>query len=142
MPQAKNGDTVLVHYVGSFPDGEVFDCSTGKDPLQFVLGAGSVIAGFDSGVLGMSVGDSKTIEIPAEDAYGPRRKEMVFRVGTEQLPPGMEVQVGQRLRMGQPDGRDINVLVTALTDDSITLDANHPMAGKDLVFELHLVEIA
>jgi peptidylprolyl isomerase len=141
MPQAKTGDTVRLHYVGSLPDGDVFDSSTGREPLEFVLGAGSVIAGFDDGVLGMSPGESKTVEIPADRAYGPRYEERVFDVEKARLPHDLQVEVGQQLRMGQPDGRSVTVTVTSVTPNSITLDGNHPLAGKDLVFEVQLVEI-
>jgi peptidylprolyl isomerase len=141
MQQAKRGDTVSVHYKGTLDDGTVFDSSEGGDPISFTLGGGEVIPGFDTAVEGMSVGDEKTQRIDSENAYGPRRDELVFRVGREQLPDGSEVAVGDVLRIGFPDGSSAAVQVAQMDDASLTLDANHPLAGKDLTFELRLVAI-
>jgi peptidylprolyl isomerase len=141
MQQAKRGDTVHVHYRGTFDDGTEFDSSEGNEPIVFTIGAGDVIPGFESAVEGMATGDRKTEHIAADEAYGERRDELVFTVGRDQLPPGDGVSVGDVLRVGFPDGSNATVQVAALDDDSVTLDANHPLAGKDLTFELELVSI-
>lgn len=141
MTQAHTGDTVRVHYTGKLGDGEVFDSSRDRDPLEFTLGGGQVIAGFDDAVTGMKPGDEKTVTIPAEQAYGPRRDEMVGEVPRAQFPPNIEPQVGQQLQM-QQNGQNFVVTVADVSDEVVRLDANHPLAGKDLTFELELVEIA
>lgn len=141
MQQAKQGDTVLVHYRGTLDDGSEFDSSAGTDPLSFTIGAGEVIPGFEQALEGMETGEKKTQHIPAAEAYGERRDELVFEVGREQMPEGNEIEVGDMLRVGFPDGSSANVQVTALDDQSVTLDANHPLAGKNLTFELELVKI-
>lgn len=141
MPAAMSGDTVRIHYTGRLADGTVFDSSDGREPLAFTLGAGQVIAGFDQGVTGMEVGDTKTIEIPAADAYGDRNDDMALTVGRDQFPPGLDPEVGQPLQLGMDDGQTMQVTVTEVTEDSVTLDANHPLAGKDLIFDLELVGI-
>jgi peptidylprolyl isomerase len=142
MTQAKQGDTVKVHYTGKLDDGTVFDSSVERGPLEFTLGAGNVIAGFEQAVTGMSQGESKTVTIPSEEAYGPHRPEMEVQVGREQFPPDLKPQVGQQLQVKQGDGEVLIVLVTELTGDKVTLDANHPLAGKDLTFEIELLEVA
>src|SRR5215211_4630220 len=131
MSQAKHGDTVRVHYTGTLEDGQEFDSSRGLDPLTFTIGAGAVIQGFDDAVTGMSEGDEKRVTIPAENAYGPRRAE---------LPPDLELEEGAQLRMEQGD-QSVVVTVRALDDETVTLDANHPLAGEALTFDLRLVEI-
>lgn len=141
MTQAKRGDTVRVHYRGTLDDGTEFDSSAGSDPIVFTIGAGQVIPGFESAVEGMSAGDRKTERIEAENAYGGRRDELVFTVGREQMPDGADVEVGDMLRVGFPDGSSAAVQVAAMDDQSVTLDANHPLAGKNLTFELELVAI-
>lgn len=141
MAQAHTGDTVRVHYTGKLGDGEVFDSSRDRDPLEFTLGGGQVIAGFDDAVTGMQPGDEKTVTIPAEQAYGPRRDEMVGEVPRAQFPPNIEPKVGQQLQM-QQNGQNFVVTVADVSDEVVRLDANHPLAGKDLTFELELVEIA
>ena len=141
MQTAKRGDTVSVHYKGTLDDGTIFDSSEGGDPLSFRLGEGEVIPGFETAVEGMSIGDAKTERIDAENAYGPHRDELVFRVRREQLPDGSEIELGDLLRIGFPDGSTANVQVAEMDDASVTLDANHPLAGKDLTFELRLVAI-
>ena len=141
MAQAKQGDEVKVNYTGRFDDGTVFDTSKGRDPLAFTIGGGQVIPGFDAAVDGMTVGDSKTITIPCADAYGPYREDMVLNVPREQLPEGLDPEVGQQLQMGQSQENMLVVSVTEVAEDSITLDANHPLAGKDLTFDLELVAI-
>ena len=149
MAQAKSGDTVKVHYTGRLDDGSVFDssecaddncgCETG--PLEFTLGGGQVIPGFDRAVEGMRIGETKTVTIPVTDAYGLRQDELVAQVPRSDLPPGMNPEVGQQLEVTQEDGNSFPVLVIEVTDDSITLDANHPLAGRDLTFDLKLVSI-
>ena len=141
MSQAKKGDEVKVNYTGRLDDGTVFDTSEGREPLVFTVGSGQVIGGFDSAVDGMVVGDSKTITIPCDEAYGPYREDMVLNVPREQFPEGLDPQVGQQLQMGQSEENTLIVAVTAVDDASITLDANHPLAGKDLTFEVELVAI-
>ena len=141
MQQAKRGDTVAVHYKGTLDDGTIFDSSEGGDPISFTIGGGEVIPGFETAIEGMSIGDEKTEKIESGNAYGPRRDELVFRVGREQLPDGSDVEVGDVLRIGFPDGSSAAVKVAEMDDASLTLDANHPLAGKDLTFELRLVSI-
>ena len=138
---AKNGDTVKVHYTGTLEDGTVFDSSMEGEPLEFTLGAGKMIPGFEDAITGMQVGQSKTLTIPAEEAYGPRRADRVFLVEREQLPEGLNPQVGQRLQMLQTEGPTITVIVTEVFETAIVVDANHPLAGKDLTFEIELLEI-
>ncbi|HEX7756992.1 MAG TPA: peptidylprolyl isomerase [Niabella sp.] len=141
MQQAKKGDKVKVHYHGKLTTGETFDSSEGKDPLPFEIGSGMVIKGFDEGVTGMTVGEKKTITIPADEAYGPVNPDMVIEMPKDRLPEDMEVEVGMPLVMSDPQGQQFQVVVKELSDDKIVLDANHPLAGKDLVFDLELVEI-
>ncbi|MFC2020289.1 peptidylprolyl isomerase [Chloroflexota bacterium] len=141
MTQAENGNIVQVHYTGKLKDGTIFDSSTGREPLQFTLGAGQMIPGFDQAVLGMKIGESKTVTIPAEDAYGPSRDDLILVVPHEELPEGLNPRVGQPLQMTMEDGRSIDVIITEVSETTITLDANHSLAGKDLIFEIELVEI-
>lgn len=140
MAQAKQGDTVRVHYTGTLDDGQQFDSSRGLDPLTFTLGEGSVIQGFDDAVAGMAVGDEKRVTIPAAEAYGPRRDELTLTLPRAELPPDLEIEEGSQLRMEQGD-QSVVVTVRQLDDDSVTLDANHPLAGQALTFDLELVEI-
>lgn len=140
MEQAKQGDTVRVHYTGTLDDGQEFDSSRGLDPLTFTLGTGSVIPGFDDAVTGMAVGDEKRVTIPAEDAYGPRRDELTLALPRAELPPDLELEEGTQLRMEQGE-QSLVVTVRALDDETVTLDANHPLAGEALTFDLRLVEI-
>jgi peptidylprolyl isomerase len=141
MSQAKDKDTVKVHYTGKLEDGSVFDSSTGREPLEFTLGTGSVIPGFDQGIVGMAIGETKTITITPDDAYGPLRKELVIEVKKSDIPGEIDTSVGQRLQIPQPEGQPIPVVITEETDETITLDANHPLAGKTLIFDIELVEI-
>ncbi len=142
MKNVKKGDKVKVHYTGTFDDGTVFDTSVERNqPLEFTIGKSEVIAGFENAVLGMEVGDSKTTDIPAAQAYGTTREEMIFSVPKTNIPPDVKPEVGQQLAVKQQDGNTIPVTVTEIKDDAITIDANHPLAGKDLTFEIKLVEI-
>lgn len=138
---AKDGDTVKVHYTGTLDDGTVFDTSVEREPLEFTLGEGKVIPGFEKAVKGMKVGQSKTATIPVEKAYGPYRDDLVIAIEHTQLPENLNPEVGQRLQMQQANGRLSVVIVTDVSEKTITVDANHPMAGKDLTFELKLVEV-
>jgi len=141
MAEARYGDTVRVHYTGRLADGTVFDTSLGQEPMEFTLGAGQVIPGFEEAVVGMNPGESKTVEVPAEQAYGPHREELVLEIDRRQVPPNLELEVGQQLVLRQAPDRLIRVTVADLSETTVTLDANHPLAGKDLTFEIQLVEI-
>lgn len=134
---AKAGDTVKVHYTGKFTDGTQFDSSAGKEPLQFALGSGQVIPGFDEAVTDMKVGEKKTVTIPVDKAYGPHDDSLVFDVPRDELPANITPQVGMQLSTSN----GMTVTIIEVTESSVKLDANHPMAGKDLVFDLELVEI-
>ncbi|HSJ29864.1 MAG TPA: peptidylprolyl isomerase [Longimicrobiales bacterium] len=140
MASAKSGDTVRVHYTGKLEDGSVFDSSDGRDPLEFTVGSGQVIPGFDQAVTGMSPGDERQVKIPAAEAYGDRKDDLVIVVERAQLPPDIDPAVGQQLQLSQ-EGRAFVVTVADVNERSITLDANHPLAGEDLTFDLQLVEI-
>jgi len=141
VTEAKLGDTVRVHYTGKLEDGTVFDSSLDRDPVEFTLGAGQVIPGFEQAVVGMSPGESKTVEVPADQAYGPYREELVQEIDRELVPADLKLEVGQQLALRLSPGRSIRVTVTKITESKVTLDANHPLAGKDLTFDLQLVEI-
>lgn len=142
MQQAKKGDVVRVHYVGTFVDGEVFDSSRSRnEPIEFQVGAGMMIKGFDDAVLGMKLEENKKVMIPANEAYGEYSEENHIPFELSQIPAGMEPQIGDMLNLQDNQGHNIPVLVHEITDTHIILDANHPMAGKDLVFEIELVEI-
>ena len=141
MSKAKSGDTVKVNYIGKLKDGSIFDTSENKDPLQFKIGAGQVIPGFEQAVLGMEPGDSKDIEISANDAYGPYNDKLVVKVPKDKIPAKLNPLKGQQLRLQQPDGNDLIVKVKDIDDKDITLDANHQLAGQDLLFNVQLVEI-
>lgn len=142
MTQAKSGDTVRIHYTGTLNDGSTFDSSAGRDPLEFTLGSGQVIPGFDTGVTGMSIGEKKTINIPAENAYGEVDPDARQAVPRDQIPADIPLEIGTMLQMQAPTGQVVQVAVIEVTETEVTLDANHPLAGKDLNFELELVEIA
>lgn len=141
MQQVKSGDTVKVHYSGRLTDGTTFDSSAGREPLQFEVGGGMVIAGFDSGVMGMQVGDKKTIEIPVLEAYGPKNADMIVAFPASEFPQDMDLEVGMRLNMTNSEGHVIPVVITEIGAENVMLDANHPLAGEDLVFDIELVEI-
>ncbi len=141
MSIAKAGDQVAVHYTGKHTDGSIFDSSEGKTPLEFQIGSGMVIKGFDDGVTGMSIGDKKTIVIPAAEAYGEYSPESTVSMERTQIPSHIELVLGSSLNMHQDGGQMIEVVITELTETHVTLDANHPLAGKDLTFDLELVSI-
>lgn len=141
MTEAAHGDTVNIHYTGKFTDGTVFDSSSGREPLAFELGSGQVIPGLDKAMRGMTVGAKKTIDIPADEAYGPHHPEGVQQVQRDQLPQEIETKVGTQLQATGADGQTINLTIVEESDDVITMDANHPLAGKDLVFDVELVSI-
>ncbi len=142
MAQAKRGNVVKVHYVGMFEDGMIFDTSREREPLPFTIGEGEVIPGFEEAVVGMNPGESKKVVLSAENAYGPRHEEMVLMVDRQNLPEGLEPEVGQQYQIPQSDGQSIIVTVTETSESSVTLDGNHPLAGKELTFEIELIEIA
>lgn len=141
MQQAKSGDTVKVHYHGRLTSGETFDSSAGREPLEFEVGGGMVIKGFDDGVTGMAIGEKKTITIPADEAYGARQEEMMVEFPINQFPPDLKPELGMPLTMTTAQGHPVQVVIAEIKEESVVLDANHPLAGKDLVFDLELVEI-
>jgi FKBP-type peptidyl-prolyl cis-trans isomerase 2 len=141
MQQVKSGDKVKVHYHGRLTNGETFDSSEGRAPLEFEVGSGMVIKGFDEGVTGMSVGDKKTINIPVDEAYGPKSEDMMIDMPKDRFPDDMEIEKGMQLMMSNDSGQNFQVTVSEIKTDSVVLDANHPLAGQDLVFDLELVEI-
>ena len=141
MSAAKKGDKVQVHYKGTLTDGSVFDSSEGREPLEFELGTGQVIPGFENAVEGMTVGEEKTVNIPVDEAYGPHHPEMMLDVERTQLPPDMEPQVGLMLQVTTEQGQVAHMTIAEVGETTIKLDGNHPLAGKDLTFELNLVKI-
>ena len=141
MQQVKSGDKVKVHYHGKLTSGETFDSSEGRDPLEFEVGAGMVIKGFDDGVTGMSVGDKKTVNIPVEEAYSPRNDEMLVEFPKDRLPADLQIEEGLPLMMSNETGQQFQVVVVEVKEDAVLLDANHPLAGQDLIFDIELVEI-
>jgi len=141
MSEAKNGSLVKVHYTGKLDDGTQFDSSAGGNPLEFTVGKGEVIPGFEEAIVGMNVGDKKTVEISPEQAYGDHRDDRVLQMEKEKLPDNIDPQVGIRLQAKQPDDSVITFTVTDVSKDTVTLDANHPLAGKNLVFDIELVDV-
>jgi peptidylprolyl isomerase len=141
MQQVKNGDKVKVHYHGKLRSGETFDSSQGRDPLEFTVGNGDVIKGFDQGVMGMQPGDKKTVEIDVNDAYGEKQQEMLIEFPKAQFPPEMQPEEGMQLMMNNGAGQQFPVTIAEVRDETVLLDANHPLAGQDLIFDLELVEI-
>ena len=141
MTQAKNGDRVKIHYTGKLQDGTVFDTSSDREPLQFNIGTGQVIPGFEEAVTGMKVGEKKTTLIPCDKAYGERDPSLVMVVDRNHVPPEIDPEVGQRLQVGSPSGELLAVTIVEVNDENITLDANPPLAGEDLSFDIELVEI-
>jgi FKBP-type peptidyl-prolyl cis-trans isomerase 2 len=142
MTQAKTGDTVRVHYTGTLTDGTEFDSSRGRDPLEFQLGEGSVIPGFEKAVLGMSPGDTKTVTLPADAAYGARDDHLKQDVPRSAIPDEIELEKGMMLHARSPEGQNLSLTVLSFDDDKVTIDGNHPLAGRDLTFNLELVAIA
>lgn len=141
MAQVKSGDKVRVHYHGKLTDGSTFDSSEGREPLEFEVGSGSVIPGFDQGVTGMSVGEKKTINIPVEEAYGPKQEELIMEFPRDRFPADMVPEVGMQLNMSNGAGQNFPVVIREVQEETVSLDANHPLAGEELVFDLELVEI-
>jgi FKBP-type peptidyl-prolyl cis-trans isomerase 2 len=141
LSKVKDGNTVKVHYTGTLKDGSVFDTSAEREPLEFKLGEGQLIPGFEKAVIGMEEGESTKIDIPVKEAYGEAREDLIINVPKDQLPDDVEPEVGMQLQVNQPDGQPVPVRVAEITDDELTLDANHPLAGKDLSFEIEVVEI-
>lgn len=138
---AKVGDSVQVHYTGRLEDGSEFDSSTGREPLAFTLGQGNLIAGFEQAVVGMAQGETKTVTVPADQAYGARNEDMVQKVERETIPDEIDLRLGLRLQAQGPDGQAVALTVVGMDDDYVTLDANHPLAGKDLTFDIEVVAI-
>ncbi len=141
MSQVKENDTVKVHYTGKLNNGQIFDSSVEREPLEFTLGKGQIIPGFEQGILNMKVNEKKTVEIPYTEAYGEVKNELFHEIGKEQLPQEMQVEVGMGLVSKAPDGSERQLIVAEVKEETIIVDANHPLAGKDLVFELEVVEI-
>lgn len=141
MTKAAQDSTVLLHYTGTLEDGTEFDSSRGGDPLQFTVGGGEVIPGFEEAVVGMAPGETKTFTIPADEAYGPRRDDLVMQVARDQFPPEIDFAVGQQYPVEVNEGQVVLVTVAALDSETVTLDANHPLAGKDLTFAVEVVTV-
>ncbi len=139
--QAKNGDKIKIHYTLKVDDGEVVESSAGSAPLEFTLGEGKMIRGFEKGVIGMKQGESKTITVLPEEGYGHHEDKKVFELTREKVPQGLDPQVGRSIRLHRPDGQSFNVTVLDITEKGFKMDANHPLAGKKLIFDLELVEI-
>ncbi|RJQ53167.1 MAG: peptidylprolyl isomerase [Actinobacteria bacterium] len=142
MEQAKQGSVVKVHYTGKLKDGTVFDTSQEGTPLSFRLGEGQIIPGFEKAVEGMQPGQTKTTTIPVDEAYGPYREDLRLRVKRDQFPPNLQPEVGQHLQVSLDNGETLDVTVSEVGGETVTLDANHPLAGKDLVFDIQLLEVA
>ncbi len=141
MQQVKNGDKVKVHYHGKLTDGSTFDSSEGREPLEFEVGSGAVIPGFDAGVTGMEVGQKKTVTIPVDEAYGPKQDDMIMEFPRDRFPEDMVPEIGMQLNMSNGAGQNFPVVISEVQETTVMLDANHPLAGEDLVFDLELVEI-
>lgn len=141
MTDVKTGDVVRLHYTGTLTDGSVFDSSQGRDPLEFEVGSGQIIPGLDAALPGMSVGEQKVVEVPCDMAYGPHHPQGRQPVPRSQIPPDMDVALGMQLEMRTPEGQSMPVTVVELSEAEVVLDANHPLAGKDLTFAIELVEI-
>ena len=142
MAQAKTGDTVKVHYTGKLDDGTTFDTSADREPMEFTIGQGQLIPDFEEAVIGMNPDESKTIQIPADKAYGPYREDMVMKIERDRLPADLEPKVDQKLQMSHPNGQATVVTIIEVNESQVTLDGNHPLAGKDLTFDIRLTEIA
>ncbi|MBK1620371.1 peptidylprolyl isomerase [Lamprobacter modestohalophilus] len=142
MTEAKSGDTVKVHYTGTLTDGTEFDSSRGQEPLEFTLGQGQMISGFEEAVVGMTLGENKTITIASGEAYGERNESMVQQVPRTAIPPEIKLAQGMLLQAQGPDGETLQFTVADFNDEEVTVDGNHPLAGRDLTFQLELVQIA
>jgi len=142
MAQAKAGDTVKVHYTGKLDNGKVFYSSAQHAPLQFTIGEGKTIPGFEQAVIGMKPGESKCIIVESADAYGPHHEEMILKIGRDKIPTDLNPEIGERLQICQKNGQTIPVTVTDISESSVTLDANHPLAGEDVTFDIRLMEIS
>jgi FKBP-type peptidyl-prolyl cis-trans isomerase 2 len=141
MGQVKNGDTVKMHYTGKLKSGKVFDTSKDRQPFEFIVGSVTLVPGLEKGIIGMEIGESKTIEIPPEEAFGNRYEELVVELSKSEFPDYITPKIGQRLQLRRPDGQIITVTVIDLNEDTVTLDGNHPLAGYTLLFDIELVEI-
>ena len=141
MTKVKDNDKVKVHYTGKFTDGQVFDSSLQRQPLEFEVGKGQMIPGFEKAVMGMEKGEKKEIILTPDEAYGEKRKELTQEISNDQLPEDLQPKIGMQLQSRTPEGKEFRVTVADVKDDSIVIDANHPLAGKELVFEIELVEI-
>lgn len=141
MTEVKTGDTVRIHYTGTLADGSVFDSSRGGDPLEFTVGSGQIIPGLDQALPGMAVGEEKTVAVACDQAYGAHDPNGRQAIPRDQVPPHIPLEIGTALQMKLPDGRSMAVTVAEVTDDEVVLDANHPLAGKDLTFDIEMVEI-
>lgn len=141
MTQAKANDTVLVHYTGKLADGTVFDTSVNREPLEFEVGTGQVIPGFESAVIGMNEGETKTVTIPQDQAYGERRDDLIVDIARESFPPEPAPQPGMDVQLRTQSGQTIQAVIVGVSDGAIKVDANHPLAGRDLTFELELVSV-
>ena len=142
MSQAQQGNSVKVHYTGKFEDGTTFDSSRGRDPLELTLGAGDVIPGFETSIVGMQAGETKEIRLEPHEAYGERQEELLQSVERSQIPPDLELEVGRQLQVTTQEGDITVVTIADLSDEAVTLDGNHPLAGRNLVFEIELVQIS
>lgn len=142
MNKAKKGDVVKVHYKGKLNSGEQFDSSEGREPLEFTIGAGQMIAGFDAAIPGMVVGEKKTITIAPENAYGKKNEEAIIEFPKSNIPPDMKLEPGMKLQLRDEAGHPVPVIVTEVKDEVVILDANHELAGKELIFDIELVEIS
>ena len=142
MTQVKSGDTVRIHYTGTLPDGAKFDSSEGRDPLEFTVGSGQIIPGLDAAMPGMAVGEKKTVEVPSDEAYGPVDPNARQAVPRGEIPDDIPLDIGTQLQVQTPQGQVMPVTVAEVSEEQVVLDANHPLAGRDLTFAIELVEIA
>jgi peptidylprolyl isomerase len=141
MAEANSGDTVKINYTGKLNDGTVFDSSEGRDPLEFVIGENTIIPTLESSVIGMNIGDKATVEVTAENAYGPHQPDAIQTVERSMIPAEVELAVGAQLQATAPDGQVLVLTVSSIEDTTVTLDGNHPLAGQDLTFDIELMEV-
>jgi peptidylprolyl isomerase len=142
VAQAKMNDKVTLHYTGSFTDGAVFDSSVDREPFEFTIGQGTVIPGLENGIVGMNEGESRTLNIAAEEAYGLHREDLLAIIGRSQMPANIDLKIGMILQARAPDGGIANVIVREMNGENVTLDFNHPLAGKELIFEVNLIKVS